>query len=77
MSFRKKIDPMLKEHFEKLIEDVAKEKNAYQESQKAQLWIGMAVLAKRISDIELKINKGKSTDLRKKTKSLKKELKKL
>jgi hypothetical protein len=77
MSFRDTLDPSLKEHFEELVQEVAKEKNAYKESQKDQLWVALAVLAKRISNIELQINRSNTKVSKKRSAKLKKALKKL
>ena len=53
--WRENLDPKIKEHFEALIKEISKEKALYKESSKAQLWIAIAILNKKVSDLELKI----------------------
>ncbi|MBT3323810.1 hypothetical protein HN681_00340 [archaeon] len=72
--WRDNLDPKIKEHFEAFIKEVSKEKSLYKESSKAQLWIAIAILNKKVSDLELKI---KSLEKKNKpNKKLKKDLEK-
>ncbi len=72
--WRDNLDPKIKEHFEALIKEVSKEKSLYKESSKAQLWVAIAILNKKVSDLELKI---KSLEKKNKpNKKLKKALEK-
>ena len=72
--WRENLDPKIKEHFEALIKEISKEKALYKESSKAQLWIAIAILNKKVSDLELKI---KSLEKKNKPKKkLKKDLEK-
>tara|TARA_Y100000310_G_scaffold339468_3_gene432187 strand:- start:1514 stop:1750 length:237 start_codon:yes stop_codon:yes gene_type:complete len=69
MNWRDKLDPGIREHFEDLVKDVAREKSAYHDSQKAQLWVALAVLSKKVSDLELKIKQLEKNKKKKKKNS--------
>jgi hypothetical protein len=78
MTWRDKLDPTIKEHFEKLIKTTSNEQDAYLKSKKpsrAQLWTALAILSKKVSDLELEIKTLKKP--KKENKKLKKVLKKL
>ena len=72
---REKLDPRLKEHFEELVKEVSREREAYANSSKAQMWVALTVLAKKISDLEMKVKKLEGN--KKVNTKLKKALKKL
>lgn len=58
MSWRTKIDPILKSHLEVLIKETAKEKEALEESRNpkmSQLWLAIANLSKQNFDLNLKV----------------------
>jgi len=58
MSWRKNIDPILREHLEKQIIEIYKHKNSYSLAKNkgdAQLWIAIASLSKKIFDLNLRI----------------------
>jgi len=60
MSWKDNLDPKLKEHFDELILEVVKEKEAYIEAKdpsKAQLWSAIAILNKKVSDLELELKR--------------------
>ena len=80
MSWRNKLDPKVREHFEDLVKEVANEREAYKSSKKAskaQLWIALAVLAKKVSDLELKVKRIEKSNPTKKGERVKKALKNL
>jgi hypothetical protein len=68
---REKLDPRLKEQFEELVKEVSRERDAYGDSSKAQMWVALTLLAKKISDLEMKVKK-----LSEKKKPINKKLKK-
>ena len=70
-----KLDPRLKEQFEELVKEVSREREAYANSSKAQMWVALTVLAKKISDLEMKVKKLEGN--KKVNTKLKKALKKL
>ena len=72
---REKLDPRLKEQFEELVKEVSREREAYANSSKAQMWVALTVLAKKISDLEMKVKKLEGN--KKVNTKLKKALKKL
>ncbi|MDD5331659.1 MAG: hypothetical protein PHE43_02460 [Candidatus Nanoarchaeia archaeon] len=58
MSWREKIDPILRFHLEKQIEESYKQKEAFKSSKNpdiAQLWCAVASLSKENFDLNLKI----------------------
>tara|TARA_Y100000034_G_C6869095_1_gene396506 strand:+ start:388 stop:654 length:267 start_codon:yes stop_codon:yes gene_type:complete len=58
MSWRKDVDPILKEHLEALIKESYRYKRSYKNSKdvsKAQLWCALACLSKEIFDLNLKV----------------------
>jgi hypothetical protein len=78
MAWRDNLDPKIKEHFEDLIKETAREENAYRSASKpskAQLWTALAILNKRISDLELELKNLKKP--KKSSSKLKKSLEKL
>ena len=80
MSWRSKLDPKIREHFEDLVKEVANEENAYKTSKKAskaQLWVALAVMAKRVSDLEIKFKQLEKSNPQKKNSKIKKSLKNL
>jgi len=73
------VDPTLKEHLEELVKKVAREKKAYSIAKsptKAQLWCALAVLAKEVSDLRLKVSHFEKQRKQKDNLSLKKALEK-
>jgi hypothetical protein len=79
MNWRTELDPVLKEHCEELIKEVSKEKYAYKVADKpsrAQLWTALAVLTKKVSDLELRIKQLEKSQSKVENKKLKKNLKK-
>ena len=77
MMWRDNLDPSIREHFEDLVKDVSREKGAYHDSQKAQLWVALAVLSKKISDLELRIKQLEKGKKKKSNSKLRKSLEKL
>ena len=80
MDWRDSLDPVLKEHFNDLLKDVHKEKQAYADARnptKAQLWCALAVLSKEVSDLRLQIKSLEKQIKPKYNMKLKKELEKL
>ena len=80
MEWRDKLDPTIREHFEELIKKVSKEKASYKNAQKpsqAQLWTAIAVLAKELSDTNLRIQKLEKQIKPKNNVTLKKDLEQL
>ncbi|MBI2105397.1 hypothetical protein HYT56_01000 [Candidatus Woesearchaeota archaeon] len=58
MSWRKNIDPILKEHLEKQIRESYVHKNSYslaKNKNTAQLWVAIANLSKQIFELNLRI----------------------
>ena len=58
MKWRDKVDPIIKHHLEKEIQDSNLCKEAYTESKdpgKAQLWCAIANLSKKFFDLNLKL----------------------
>lgn len=78
MEWRDELDPQLKEELDLLLQAAHKEKNSYAHAKSpniAQLWCALAVLARRISVLELQL---KSLDKKKKGSAvLKKAMEKL
>ena len=70
-----KLDPRLKGHFEDLLKEVSREREVYESSSKTQMWVALTLLAKKISDLEMKVKKLEGK--KKVNKKLKKALKKL
>jgi hypothetical protein len=57
-SWRRKVDPMIREHLEAQIKESYKERKAFRgskEPSRAQLWIAIAGLSKQIFDLNLKV----------------------
>jgi len=77
---RNALDSVLREHFEELVKHVHKERKAYatgQNPSRAQLWCAVAVLAKEISDLRLKVKSMEKHITVKSNISLKRGLRKL
>ncbi|MBI5797693.1 hypothetical protein HZA98_02185 [Candidatus Woesearchaeota archaeon] len=78
MDWRDELDVQVREELDVLLQAVHKEKNAYLQAKSAsnaQLWCALAVLARRISFLELQL---KGVDKKKKSSSgLKKAMEKL
>ena len=58
MTWRKKVDPLLKEHLEVLVKESYRHKKVYSRSKdpsKAQLWCAVASLSKELFDLHLKV----------------------
>ena len=58
MTWRDKVDPIIKHHLEKEIQESNSCKEAYTEAKdsgKAQLWCAVANLSKKIFDLNLKL----------------------
>ncbi|HIH15148.1 MAG TPA: hypothetical protein HA360_04570 [Nanoarchaeota archaeon] len=58
MDWRDQLDPVLKEHFNDLLKKVQTQKKAYitaKNISQAQLWSALAVLMKKVSDLELQV----------------------
>jgi hypothetical protein len=58
MGWREEIDPLLRQHLEKVIEESYKQKNAFEKAKNkdiAQLWCAVAILSKDNFDLKLKI----------------------
>jgi len=58
MTWRKKTDPIIKEHLEAQIKESYIHKKAYSEAKdpkNAQLWIAVANLSKQVFDLNLKV----------------------
>lgn len=74
MSWRKNVDPLLKEHLEMQIRESFHYKDSYLKSKNkgnAQLWIAIANLSKHISELNLRIKfleKSLKDDYRKRNK---------
>ncbi len=82
MSWRKDIDPVLKEHMEALIKESYRHKNTYKNSKdisKAQLWCALACLSKEMFDLNLKVKflEKALQDTGKKKKSVDEDVKKV
>lgn len=77
--WRDAVDPVLKDHLEEIVRKVANEKRAYTAAKsptKAQLWCALAVLAKEVSDLQLKVDHLEKQAKKKENTSLKKALEK-
>jgi len=58
MNWRKKVDPILKEHLESQIKESYRHKESYSDAKNkniAQLWIAIANLSKQVFDLNLKV----------------------
>lgn len=58
-NWRKRVDPIIKDHLETQIKEASKHKNAYRMSSNpsnAQLWCAVANLSRQIFDVNLKLN---------------------
>lgn len=73
------VDHALKEHLEELVKKVAREKKAYSTAKsptKAQIWCALAVIAKEVSDLRLKVEHFEKQRKQNENLSLKKALEK-
>ena len=73
MSWREKVDRIIREHLEKQIKESSKHEESYSDAgnkANAQLWIAIANLSKRINDLSMKIKnlEGKKTKVKEKLK---------
>jgi len=58
MSWRKNVDPLIKDHLELQIKESYREKKAYSKAKdkpNAQLWVAIANLSKQFFDLNLKV----------------------
>ena len=58
MSWRKNVDPLIKEHLELQIKESYREKKAYSKARdkpNAQVWVAVANLSKQVFDLNLKV----------------------
>ena len=83
MSWRKKVDPLLKEHLEAQIKESYRHRDSYLKSKnpsKAQLWCAIAYLSKEVFDLHLKVKfmeKALQVNSKKKGKKLDDDVKKV
>ena len=80
MTWRHKLDPTLKDHFEDLVKSAKNEEGAYKLSKtpsRAQLWTALSILSKKISDLELQVKSLEKSKPKKSNSKLKKSLKKM
>jgi uncharacterized caspase-like protein len=58
MSWRKNVDPLIKDHLELQIKESYREKKAYSKARdkpNAQVWVAVANLSKQVFDLNLKV----------------------
>lgn len=56
--WRSKVDPLIKNHLEHLINETGRHSSIYRESEHprlAQLWVALAIISKQLFDINLKL----------------------